>query len=187
VTPLELARAYATLANGGVRSTVRFFEDLGDASGHTLESSKATSEAVLDPGTSYLAVSLLQGVVDRGTAHAVRDAGITGPSRARPVRATSRRTPGSRASRLSWSRSWAGFDQPRGMKLLLRVSPYDLAAFPGSHGRPCRARSKFRLRASHEIDPSSGAVAPRAARREQEYVEGTESRATPRGRLARAW
>ncbi len=184
VTPLELARAYATLANGGVRPTVRFFEDLADASGRTLERSKATSEAVLDPGTSYLAVSLLQGVVDRGTAHAVRDAGITGP--------VAGKTGTSDDSKDAWFAGftpemvavvWVGFDQPRDMKLpaaslavpiwLRFLRDATGGAVPGAFEVPS---SVHRI----EIDPSSGAVALAGCpRREQEYfVEGTEPRVT---------
>ncbi|MBS1106260.1 MAG: family penicillin-binding protein [Deltaproteobacteria bacterium] len=184
VTPLELARAYATLANGGVRSTVRFFEDLADASGRTLERSKARSESVLDPGTSYLAVSLLQGVVDRGTAHAVRDAGITGP--------VAGKTGTSDESKDAWFAGftpelvavvWVGFDQPRGMKLpaaslavpiwLRFLRDATGGAVPGAFEVPSTVH---RI----EIDPSSGAVALAGCpRREQEYfIEGTEPRAT---------
>jgi penicillin-binding protein 1B len=184
VTPVELARAYATLANGGVRSKLRFFEDLTDASGRTLERSKATSEPVLDPGTSYLAVSLLQGVVDRGTAHAVRDAGITGP--------VAGKTGTSDESKDAWFAGftpemvavvWVGFDQPRDMKLpaaslavpiwLRFVRDATGGAVPGAFEVPS---SVHRI----EIDPSSGAVALAGCpRREQEYfVEGTEPRVT---------
>lgn len=184
VTPLELARAYATLANGGVRSTVRFFEDLADASGRTLERSRAKSESVLDPGTSYLAVSLLQGVVDRGTAHAVRAAGITGP--------VAGKTGTSDESKDAWFAGftpelvavvWVGFDQPRGMKLpaaslavpiwLRFLRDATGGAVPGAFEVPSTVH---RI----EIDPSSGAVALAGCpHREQEYfIEGTEPRAT---------
>src|SRR4030095_5205927 len=67
VTPLELARAYATLASGGERYETRYFEDLTDAGGRTLARSKAHGERALDENTSFLAGSLLEGGVDRGT------------------------------------------------------------------------------------------------------------------------
>jgi penicillin-binding protein 1B len=79
VTPLEMARAYATIANGGVRPEIRTFEDLVGPEGLTLERRDIGFERVIDAGTAYLATSLMQGVVDRGTAASIRRNGITGP------------------------------------------------------------------------------------------------------------
>jgi len=184
VTPLELARAYATLANGGKRPTLRFFEDLSDAAGRTLERNAVASEAVLDPGTSFLAVSLLEGVVDRGTAHAVRDAGITGP--------VAGKTGTSDDSKDAWFAGftpemvavvWVGFDQPRDMKLPAAILAVPIwlqflraatgGAVPGAFEVPSSVRRV-------EIDPASGAVALAGCpRREMEYfIEGTEPRTT---------
>jgi penicillin-binding protein 1B len=184
VTPIELARAYATLANGGKRPALRFFEDLSDASGRALERNAATSETVLDPGTSYLAVSLLEGAVDRGTGHAVRDAGITGP--------VAGKTGTSDESKDAWFAGftpelvavvWVGFDQPRDMKLpaaTLAVPIWSRFLRDATGGAVSGA---FEVPSSvHrvEIDPSSGAVALAGCpRRETEYfIEGTEPRAT---------
>jgi len=184
VTPLELARAYATLANGGKRPTLRFFEDLSDAAGRTLERNAVASEAVLDPGTSFLAVSLLEGVVDRGTAHAVRDAGITGP--------VAGKTGTSDDSKDAWFAGftpemvavvWVGFDQPRDMKLPAAILAVPIwlqflraatgGAVPGAFEVPSSVRRV-------EIDPASGAVALAGCpRRETEYfIEGTEPHTT---------
>jgi penicillin-binding protein 1B len=79
VTPLEMARAFATLAGGGVRPQIRTFEDVVHPTGGTAERQAIRFERVLDPGTAFLATSLLEGVVDRGTARAIRAAGIRGP------------------------------------------------------------------------------------------------------------
>jgi penicillin-binding protein 1B len=184
VTPLELARAYATLANGGEKPSVRFYEDLSDGSGRTLERNAGASEGVLDAGTSYLAVSLLQGVVDRGTAHAVRDAGITGP--------VAGKTGTSDDSKDAWfvgftpemvAVVWVGFDEPRDMHLpaaqlavpiwLRFLKDATGGVVPGTFEAPPSVRRV-------EIDPTSGAVALAGCpRREFEYfVEGTEPRAT---------
>lgn len=184
VTPLELARAYATLASGGERFETRFFEDLTDASGRTLERSRSRGERALDPGTSFLAVSLLQGVVDRGTAQSVRSGGLTGP--------IAGKTGTSNDSKDAWFVGftpdiavavWVGFDDPRDMKL-----PAARVAVPiwkqfleeatggvvvGSFDAPAGVRRV-------EVDPASGALALAGCpRREAEYfLEGTEPRAT---------
>ena len=80
VAPLEVAVAYSTLANGGRKPTPRTFVDLVEADGVVREVRPLEgSERVLDPAAAYLAVSLLEGVVDRGTAARVRRAGMRGP------------------------------------------------------------------------------------------------------------
>ncbi len=80
VSPLEVARAYATLGNGGRRPTPRTFVDVVEAEGLAHENRPLEGATLaIDPATAYLAVSLLQGVVDRGTAARVRGAGMLGP------------------------------------------------------------------------------------------------------------
>jgi penicillin-binding protein 1B len=80
VAPLEIARVYATLANGGRRPTPRMFVDVVEAGGLAKENRPLQgSVPVLDPAAAYLAVSLLEGVVDRGTAARVRSHGMRGP------------------------------------------------------------------------------------------------------------
>jgi penicillin-binding protein 1B len=79
VSPLEVATVYATFANGGLRPTPRSFTGLLDARGVAQERwPLAGARRVLDPGTAYLTTSLLEGVVDRGTAAALRARGLRG-------------------------------------------------------------------------------------------------------------
>jgi penicillin-binding protein 1B len=78
LAPIEIARAYATIANGGIRPQPHTFEDVV-AQGETLERRELRFERVLDEGVAYLATSLLEGVVDRGTGRRVRAMGIRGP------------------------------------------------------------------------------------------------------------
>jgi len=80
VSPLEVATVYATFANGGLRPTPRSFTGLLDARGVAQERwPLAGARRVLDPGTAFLTTSLLEGVVDRGTAAALRARGLRGP------------------------------------------------------------------------------------------------------------
>jgi len=80
VSPLEVATVYATFANGGLRPTPRSFTGLLDARGVAQERwPLAGARRVLDPGTAYLTTSLLEGVVDRGTAAGLRARGLRGP------------------------------------------------------------------------------------------------------------
>ena len=78
VSPLEIARAYATIANGGIRPQPHTFEDVVSG-GTALERRKLRFERVLDEGVAFLATSLLEGVIDRGTGRRVRGMGLRGP------------------------------------------------------------------------------------------------------------
>ena len=118
VSPLEMARAYATLAGGGVRPQVHSIKNLVDPAGDTLERRELHHQRVIDAGTAYLATSLLQGVAQRGTAAGVRSTGIEGPIAAK--------TGTSDEERDLWFVGytpelvvavWVGFDEPRSIGL----------------------------------------------------------------------
>ncbi len=80
VSPLEIATVYATFANGGLRPTPRSFIGLLDDRGVGQEQWPLEgARRVLDPGTAFLVTSLLEGVVDRGTARGLRARGLMGP------------------------------------------------------------------------------------------------------------
>jgi penicillin-binding protein 1B len=79
VSLLEVARAYAVFASGGVRSEPRFYTRVLDGEGQLLESRRVKSERVFEPSEIALVTSALQGTVERGTAAGVRAAGFRGP------------------------------------------------------------------------------------------------------------
>ncbi|NNL86095.1 MAG: PBP1A family penicillin-binding protein [Myxococcales bacterium] len=118
LAPIELARAYATLANGGIRPQIRSFEDIVEPDGRTLARQAIDFERVLDAGTAFLTTSLLEGVVNRGTAARLRSMGIDGPVAAK--------TGTSDDERDAWFAGftpemvavvWIGFDEPRSIGL----------------------------------------------------------------------
>lgn len=191
LSPLELVRAYATLANGGIRPEVRTFEEVVDPEGDALERRSIAFERVLDPRVAYLGVSLLQGVVERGTARGLRAAGLRGPLAAK--------TGTSDDERDAWVVGftpelvvavWVGFDEPRSLRLpASRVALPVWARFvreaTGGHVRGAFLAPPGIERAS--IDPESGALALRGCpRREVEpFLAGTEPRETcPAGAVA---
>lgn len=80
VTPLEVAVAYSTLANGGVRTRPLAVKLVMDQSGKPLEKRDVRVEQVINPQLAYMMNSLLKGVLDRGTATAARRLGFTRPA-----------------------------------------------------------------------------------------------------------
>jgi penicillin-binding protein 1B len=114
VSPLEIARAYATIASGGIRPEIQTIEDLVDVEGHTLERRRLGFERVIDSGTAFLVTSMLAGVAERGTAAGVRSTGLRGPIAAK--------TGTSDGEHDLWfvgftpelvAVVWIGFDEPR--------------------------------------------------------------------------
>jgi len=179
VSPLEMARAYATLAGGGVRPQLNSIEDLVDPAGRTLERRELHQQRVIDAGTAYLATSLLQGVAQRGTAAGVRATGIKGPIAAK--------TGTSDEERDLWfvgytpelvAVVWIGFDEPRSIGLpssrgALPIWRRFIGEVTGGEIRGLFPRPTSVVTA--EVDPVTGARALRGCpdRRRELFLEGT--------------
>jgi penicillin-binding protein 1B len=80
VTPLEVAVAFSTLANGGVRPRPLAVRNVIDQDTRPLEKRDVRSEQVIPPQLAYLMNDLLKGVLDRGTATLARRLGFTRPA-----------------------------------------------------------------------------------------------------------
>lgn len=72
VTLMEIVSAMAVFANQGVRIKPYFIKWIEDREGNVLEENQFESEEVISPQIAYIMTSLLQGVVQRGTAQAAR-------------------------------------------------------------------------------------------------------------------
>jgi penicillin-binding protein 1B len=79
VSPLELARAYALLANGGERVALRTAFHVSDLEGRPLYEAAPQLERAFDPAEVALVTSALEGAVNHGTGHALRELGYRGP------------------------------------------------------------------------------------------------------------
>jgi penicillin-binding protein 1B len=80
VTPVELAYAYATIASGGIRFQPFTLRAVTDSEGNLLREEAPMREEAVDPRAAYLVTYALEGVLDRGTGHAARLAGIDFPA-----------------------------------------------------------------------------------------------------------
>jgi penicillin-binding protein 1A len=72
VTPMELAVAYSTFANNGLRPTPIMITEISDGEGQVLEHNEPQLTQVLPPTTAYQMTSILQDVVRRGTGTAAK-------------------------------------------------------------------------------------------------------------------
>lgn len=83
VTPLEVAQAYAVIANQGLKATLRPATKVVDRHGQLVERRAVTVDQVVSPESAYLVTHLMEGVVDRGTGRGVRARGFTRPAAAK--------------------------------------------------------------------------------------------------------
>lgn len=80
VTPLEVAVAFSTLANSGVRTQPLAVKEVMDQEGHPLEKRDIRVERVITPQQAFIINHLLKGVLDRGTARGARVYGFDRPA-----------------------------------------------------------------------------------------------------------
>jgi penicillin-binding protein 1A len=76
VRPIEIVEAYTTFANLGVRVTPRAILRIENAAGEVLWTAPTEREEVLDERTSWIMVSMLRDVVDRGSGIRIRSLGV---------------------------------------------------------------------------------------------------------------
>jgi penicillin-binding protein 1B len=179
VTPLELATAYAPLANGGWRVHAHGLTALVDRDGVPRDPAIPPPEAVMEPALAYLVTNVLEGAVERGTARAAHDLGLTGHAAGK--------TGTSNDLRDAWfvgytpdvlALVWVGYDDNRlvGMTggaaalpiwvdLIARIGEADADPFPRPDGI-----------VEISIDPTTGQRATRRCpeRRDELFLRGAE-------------
>jgi penicillin-binding protein 1B len=80
VTPLEVAVAFSTLANNGVRTRPLAVKQVVDPSDKVLEKRDVRVEKVITPQLAFIMNHLLKGVLDRGTGETARRWGFNRPA-----------------------------------------------------------------------------------------------------------
>jgi penicillin-binding protein 1B len=79
-TPMEMASAYTVFSNNGQRINPIMLRSVRDANGDILANYEAQKTQVLDPRVAYVVTTMLQGVLNTGTAVNVRTRGFTAPA-----------------------------------------------------------------------------------------------------------
>uniref|UniRef100_A0A7V3UZV0 PBP1A family penicillin-binding protein n=1 Tax=candidate division WOR-3 bacterium TaxID=2052148 RepID=A0A7V3UZV0_UNCW3 len=80
LTLLEMTNAFNTIANQGVRLNPYLITKIEDAQGHILEEHHPDPRLAIRPQTAYILTSMMQSVVNEGTATTIRALGFTGPA-----------------------------------------------------------------------------------------------------------
>ncbi|MGH7464115.1 MAG: penicillin-binding transpeptidase domain-containing protein, partial [Longimicrobiales bacterium] len=78
VTPMQLTAAFAAFATLGSRPEPRFVTRVEDTDGMVVWSQQPNARRIVDPGVAFIATSMMQDVVNRGTGTGVRAAGFSG-------------------------------------------------------------------------------------------------------------
>ena len=78
ITPLQLARAYLPLANGGLAPAGGAVDAVTDEAGTALWSASREAPPVIGAPEAYLVTSLLEGAINAGTGAAARALGVPG-------------------------------------------------------------------------------------------------------------
>ncbi|MFZ0960647.1 MAG: PBP1A family penicillin-binding protein [Terriglobia bacterium] len=182
-TPLEVAGAYTIFSNGGVYVEPRFILAVNDASGRLLWRSEEVTRTVLDPRVAYLMVTLLESVINNGTAAGARSRGFTLPAAGKTGTSHDGWFAGFTSNLLAIA--WVGYDDDRELKLegansalpiwtefMMRATQYpayrDVVPFeppPGIVAVPMEVTSTL---------PSGGDA---AVVRNEYFIEGTEPQA----------
>jgi len=183
VSLLEITAAYGAFANSGryvaPKGLAALVEQVGEQSGHLVKDDQGQNLQAFSPEAAYLITSLLQGVVQRGTAARARELGLTGE--------VAGKTGTTDEHRDAWFVGytpdivvgvWVGFDEGTSLKLtgaqaalpiwvdfFRRAVPAPPASFIAPVGVTIRP-----------IDPQTGQLSTSACpvSIEESFVEGTE-------------
>jgi penicillin-binding protein 1B len=79
-TPIQMAGAYTVFANGGVHLDPWTLSSVRSVNGDLLADMPRSAKQVMDPRSAYLTQSLLENVMNFGTAASVRARGFTAPA-----------------------------------------------------------------------------------------------------------
>jgi penicillin-binding protein 1B len=183
-TPLQVASAYTAFANGGKLSESEPIKQITNSDGGTMVEAKNQKQQVLRPEISWLMTSIMQDVLNRGTASRARQMGFT---------ATAAGKTGT--SRDGWFAGytpnlvcvvWVGFDDNSELGLEGAKSALPIWASFMKQAlafRPDLGGSEFAKPdsiTSAEIDPASGLLADESCptHRTEYFVSGSEPQLT---------
>jgi penicillin-binding protein 1B len=76
-TPLDMAGAYTTFANGGLHLDPWMLASVRNPSGDVIADYSPTSKQLLDPRVAYLTTDMMKNVINAGTGYEVRRRGFT--------------------------------------------------------------------------------------------------------------
>ena len=183
-TPLEIAGAYTVFANKGQYVGPRFILAVRDSTGRTLWRSPGETRPVLDPRVNYLMVSLMQSVVENGTAAGVRSRGLTVPAAGKTGTSHDGWFAGFTTNLLAVV--WVGYDDDRELRLSGAASALPVwtefmkrgVAIPDYSDPPPFAPPDGVVTAALDARSNQLATSDSIQTRDEVFIAGTEPAAT---------
>ncbi|HEY8367883.1 MAG TPA: PBP1A family penicillin-binding protein [Thermodesulfobacteriota bacterium] len=184
VTVLEMASAYATLANSGLRSRPIAVRDVTDRAGTVIERRAYELETALPAEVAYVVTHVLEGVLDRGTGASARRMGLEGAAAGKSGTTSDYRD--------AWFAGytpeavvivWVGFDDGTPINLTGSQAALPIWVEIMREAQGGRAAGPFPVPPGvtlATIDPATGFLATTACpdRLEEAFVAGTEPTGT---------
>ncbi len=130
VSPLEIAAAYCSFANGGISREAQFLKLIENSQRERLMEVNSSANRAVDEQSIYLLVDMMKNVVNEGTARRVRSLGFDRPCAGK--------TGTTNDARDAWfigftpqlvTAVWVGFDQP---KPLLDKNNHEITSGPAA-------------------------------------------------------
>ncbi len=179
-TPLEIAGAYTIFSNRGEFARPKMILAVNDAAGNRLYRSPDESRRVLDPRVSYLMVSLMQSVMNSGTAAGVRSRGFKAPAAGKTGTSHDGWFAGFTSNLLAVV--WVGYDDDRELRLSGAYSALPVWAefmkraleLPGYDDPRAFAPPEGVVTATLDARTNIVARADATQTRSEVFVEGTE-------------
>ena len=183
VTPLELVTAYAPFANGGNRVVPHLVRRIETADGTVLYTFRPAPQPVMDPRDAFQLTSMLEGVVEDGTARSLGNYGVDVPVAGK----TGTTNNGADVWFVGYTPSivagfWFGFDTPRSLGPGAAGGRYSVPAWAQFYKEGWNERADRQGFAVPEglvevtVDPTSGLLADDWCdeRRTEWFKPGTE-------------
>jgi len=180
VKPLEVAGAYTIFANQGVHMDPYLVSSVREPEGNVLEHTEPKAFQALDPRVAFLMTSLLESVIDHGTATGVRSRGFLAPAAGKTGTSHDGWFAGYTSNLICIV--WVGYDTNKELPLTGALSALPIwtefmkraIALPEYHNVTAPTVPAGVIQA--QIDPDSGDLAtPNCPRSQPEYfLEGTQ-------------
>ncbi|MCL7965924.1 MAG: PBP1A family penicillin-binding protein [marine benthic group bacterium] len=187
VRPIEMAEAYTTFANLGVRVSPRPILRVESSDGDVLWEAPVEREEVIDERTAWILVSMMRDVVDRGSGIRVRALGV--PATVPVAGKTGTTNEATNAWFLGFTpdlvtASWVGFDLPapirrdaQGGQDAAPINARVLKSYYAGHPAPAPWPMPAGI-VSRRVDGTTGLLAgewcPEESVYTEYYVQGTE-------------
>ena len=119
VIPAEFVSAIAALGNGGYRVPPTLIKRVEDAHGNVLWQAKPATERALDENVAFITTSMMEDVIERGTARTVRESGFWLPAAGKTGTTNDAKDVWFVGMKPDLAAGvWLGFDQPK------EIAPY---------------------------------------------------------------